>query len=276
MNSFARRCWHVSKKGLPQTIQMKHDLHYVEELFHDNAGAVGRFIPIHRICPNPSQPRQNIGDLTDLVNSIKEKGVLEPLLVRTRENEYEIIAGERRWRAAREAGLDVVPCIEMEVTDVEMHEIALIENLQRKDLTPFEEAEGLQALAEKFGYTHAQIAKAVGKARSSVTEVLLLNQMPAEIKELCRRADISNKSLLLQVARQPDVVKMKSLADRISRGNVTRQQVREEQTKQKGKKKPYIYSSKGNGYIIRIYFNKHNATSEDVQAVLEELLSKLK
>lgn len=266
----------MSKRGLPQTIQMKHDLHYVEELFHDHAGAVGRFIPVHRIRPNPSQPRQNIGDLADLVNSIKEKGVLEPLLVRRREDEYEIIAGERRWRAAREAGLDVVPCIEMEVTDREMHEIALIENLQRKDLTPFEEAEGLQTLAERFGYTHAQIAKAVGKARTSVTEVLLLNQMPAEIKEICRRADISNKSLLLQVARQPDLEKMKSLADRISRGNVTRQQVREEQNKQKGKKKAYIYSSKGSGYMIRIYFNKHHVTNEDVRAILEELLSKIK
>jgi len=255
---------------------MKHDLHYVEELFHDHAGAVGRYIPVDQIRPNPSQPRQNIGDLTDLVNSIKEKGVLEPLLVRRHENEYQIIAGERRWRAAREASLDVVPCIEMEVSDREMHEIALIENLQRKDLTPFEEAEGLQALAERFGYTHAQIAKAVGKARSSVTEVLLLNQMPVEIKDLCRRADISNKSLLLQVARQPDVEKMKTLADRISRGNVTRQQVREEQTGQKGKKRPYIYSSKGNGYMIRIYFNKHNVTNEDVRRVLEELLTNIK
>jgi len=266
----------VSKRGLPQTVQMKHDLHYVEELFHNNAGAVGRYIPVDQMRPNPSQPRQNVGDLAELVNSIKGKGVLEPLLVRRHENGYEIIAGERRWRAAREAGLEVVPCIEMEVTDREMHEIALIENLQRKDLTPFEEAEGLQVLAERFGYTHAQIAKAVGKARTSVTEVLLLNQMPEEIKDLCRRADISNKSLLLQVARQPDVEKMKSLADRISRGNITRQQVREEQTQKKGKKKPYIYTSKGPGYTIRIYFNKHHVSDEDVREALEELLSRIK
>ena len=265
----------MSKRGLPQTIQMKHDLHYVDELFHDNAGAVGRYIPVDQIRPNPSQPRHILGDLSELINSIKEKGVLEPLLVRGQKNEYEIIAGERRWRAAKEAGLAVIPCIEMEVTDREMHEIALIENLQRKDLTPFEEAEGLQVLAERFGYTHAQIAQAVGKARSSVTEVLLLNQMPDEIKDLCRRADISNKSLLLQVARQPDVAMMKSLADRIAKGSVTRQQVREEKSQQKGKKKPFVYSAKGSGYMLRIYFNKHNVSKEEVKSAIEESLTNL-
>jgi len=254
---------------------MKHDLHYVDELFHDNVGAVGRYIPVDQIRPNPSQPRQIIGDLSELINSIKEKGILEPLLVRGQKNEYEIIAGERRWRAAKEAGLAVIPCIEMEVTDREMHEIGLIENLQRKDLTPFEEAEGLKVLAERFGYTHVQIAQAVGKARSSVTEVLLLNQMPDEIKDLCRRADITNKSLLLQVARQPDVAKMKSLADRIAKGSVTRQQVREEKNQQKSKKKPFVYSTKGSGYTLRIYFNKHNVSNEEVKSAIEESLTNL-
>src|SRR3989337_2915776 len=140
---------------------MKHDLHYVDELFQDQSGAIGRYIPTDLIRPNPNQPRHNIGDLTELIASIREKGVLEPLLVRRFGDEYQLIAGERRWRACKEIGISVVPCIEKNVDDREMMEIALIENLQRKDLTPFEEAAGLLVLAEKFNYTHTQIAQVI-------------------------------------------------------------------------------------------------------------------
>src|SRR5438034_6038488 len=116
---------------------MRHDAHYVEELTQSTTTHVGRMIPIEKLDPNPDQPRTEIGDLTELTASIKEKGVLEPLLVRpSRLNgRWMIIAGERRWRASREAGLREVPCIEMEVDDRGVAEIALIENMQRKDLT---------------------------------------------------------------------------------------------------------------------------------------------
>src|SRR5262247_4945078 len=118
-------------------------------------------IPIDKLAPNPLQPRIEIGDLTELVSSIKEKGVLEPLLVRPSDvgGRYMIIAGERRYRASIEAGLTEVPCIELDVDDKAVAEISLIENLQRKDLTPFEEADGLQALADRFGYKHEDIAR---------------------------------------------------------------------------------------------------------------------
>jgi ParB family transcriptional regulator, chromosome partitioning protein len=122
----------VNKRGLPEAIRMKHDLHYVEELFHDESGIVGRYLPVDSIEPNPNQPRQVIGDLTELVASIKEKGVLEPLLVRRYGNGFQIIAGERRWRACKELGISTVPCIEKDVDDRETLELALIENLQRR------------------------------------------------------------------------------------------------------------------------------------------------
>ena len=265
----------MNKRGLPESVRMKHDLHYVEELFHDKSGAVGRFIPIDLIKPNPEQPRQSIGDLTELVASIREKGVLEPLIVRPHDDGYQIIAGERRWRASLQAGLTVVPCIEKDIDDKEVLEIALIENLQRKDLTPFEEAEGLQSLAQKFQYTHAQIAEVLGKSRTSVTEVLSLNHMPAEVKHLCREADISSKSLLLQIARQPDVGEMKNLLDRIKSEHLTRQEVREERQRE-SRPRQFVYRSSGTGHELSIRFNKSSVSHEEIIQVLDRTLEKLK
>jgi len=129
---------------------MRHDAHYVEQLTSFSGAAVGRMIPVDKIRPNPDQPRKFLGELKELTDSIKEKGVLEPLLVRfvPRDDCYHIISGERRYHASRAAGLREVPCIEKIADDAETLELALIENLQRKDLTPFEEADGLQRLAK--------------------------------------------------------------------------------------------------------------------------------
>ena len=266
----------MSRRGLPETVRMKHDLHYVDEIFHQDSGAIGRWIPTDNVQPNPNQPRHIIGDLTELKASIQEKGVLEPLIVRHYGAGYQIIAGERRWRACKELGMDLVPCIEKNVDDKEMMEIALIENLQRKDLTPFEEAEGLQVLAEKYQYTHGQIAQVIGKARTSVTETLALNQIPAEVRELCRQADISSKSLLLQVVRQPDVDEMKRLVHRISNEQLTRQDVREEKTSSKKKAKPFVFKSKGEGYELLIRFNKSQVSRDSIRDALQLTLNNLK
>jgi len=267
----------VNKRGLPETVRMRHDLHYVEELFQDESGIVGRYLPINSIKPNPDQPRQAFGDLSELVASIKEKGILEPLLVRPREDGFELIAGERRWRACKEVGLDRVPCIIKDVDDREMLEIALIENMQRKDLTPFEEAEGLQTLAEKFAYTHAQIAQVIGKSRTSVTESLSLNAIPQDVRELCRQADISSKSLLLQVVRQPNVEEMHKLIDRISKGQLTRQQVRDrEKGERKQYYKPYTYQAKGKGFKLTLRFNRSKVSIEEIREALTNVLDNAK
>src|SRR5467141_2904306 len=195
---------------------MRHDAHYVEELTQTGPRQVGRMIPIDKLDPNPDQPRTEVGDLSDLTASIREKGVLEPLLVKpTMMGRWMIIARERRWRAAQTAGLKELPCIEMDVDDRAVAEIALIENMQRKDLTPWEEADGLKALSERFGYTHDDIAKKVGKSRSTITEALSIAGLPVEIRSLCRHADITAKSMLLQIVRQPDDESMRTMIDAI-------------------------------------------------------------
>jgi ParB family transcriptional regulator, chromosome partitioning protein len=221
----------VSKKtGLPLALKMRHDFHYVDELSSRSGAPVGRMIPIDRLELNPEQPRQVIGDLGDLTASIMEKGVLEPILVRhSRETDrFMIISGERRYRASLAAGLKEIPCIEKDVDDAEVAEIALIENLQRKDLTAFEEAEGLQSLIDRFGYTHEQIAKKISKARSSVTETLSIGSLPEDVKELCTQANVLSKSMLLQIVRQPSLEKMLELVRRFSQGEVSRDEARKE------------------------------------------------
>src|SRR5262252_9503201 len=207
---------------------MRHDRHYVEELASLRGAPLGRMISIDRLEPNPQQPRVEIGDLSELVASVRERGILEPLLVRPSDvgGRFMIISGERRYRAAREAGLRELPCIEMEVDDRAVAEIALIENLQRKDLTAFEEADGLRMLVERFGYTHEEIARKIGKARSSITEALSIGAIPAEIREQCRRADIASKSLLLQIVRQPSEDGMRQFMARVIEQGMTRDDAR--------------------------------------------------
>src|SRR5258707_680053 len=215
-------------------MSMRHDEHYVEALAASAGAPIGRLIPIDQIDPNPNQPRQVMGDLSELMASIGEKGIIEPLIVRPRGERFQIVAGERRYQAAVQVGLRDLPVVVRDVDDTEVIELALIENLQRKDLTPFEEAEALEGLAERCGYTHEDLAQRLGKSRTSVTESLTLNGMPASVRTLCRLADISSKSLLLQVVRQETPEKMTALIEKIaSQGGATRQQVRQATAKSK-------------------------------------------
>src|SRR5882757_6933401 len=195
---------------------MRHDEHYVDALAASAGTPIGRLIAIDQIDPNPNQPRQVMGDLSELIASIGEKGILEPLLVRQRGDRFQIVAGERRYQAAVQVGLRDLPVVVRDVDDAEVIELALIENLQRKDLTPFEEAEAMYGLAEQCGYTHEDLARRLGKSRTSVTESLALIGMPEEIRNLCRLADISSKSLLLQVVRQDNPQKMAALVENIA------------------------------------------------------------
>src|SRR5688500_10348886 len=215
------------KRGLPQKPMMRHDSHYVEELTRRSGRHIGSMIPLAMIEPNKDQPRTNLGNIEELSASVREKGVLEPILVRlVGPNRYQIIAGERRFRAATMAGLDEIPAIELDVDEREQLEIALIENIQRKDLTPFEEAEGLAVLQEKFDYTHEKISQVIGKSRSTVTETLLINEIPDRIRVLCREAGISNKSVLVQVARAGSEEAMEQVVRAFAGGGVSRDELR--------------------------------------------------
>lgn len=218
----------MSKRGLPIDIKMRHDAHYVEELSRPNR-SIGKIIPINLIEPNPEQPRVEIGDLTELASSVKQNGVLEPLLVKpnAQNGTWMIIAGERRWRAANLAGLREVPCIELDIDERAIAEIALIENLQRKDLTIWEEADGLASLNEKFGYTHEEIAKKIGRSRTTVTELMAVAGLPQNIREKCRISNLTAKSVLLEIARQFDEAAMHKFLDNISNQNLNREKIRQ-------------------------------------------------
>ncbi|MEA3493926.1 MAG: ParB/RepB/Spo0J family partition protein [Candidatus Margulisiibacteriota bacterium] len=150
-------------------------------------------IDIGKIYPNPRQPRTEFPKdaLKELSDSIKEQGVIEPILTRMRAGRYELVAGERRWRAAKLAGLTLVPSIIKDFTDEQSLEIALIENLQREDLNPMDEAEGYALLIKEFKITQEQVAKKVGKNRSTVTNMLRVLTLPDKIKQSLRKEEIS-------------------------------------------------------------------------------------
>jgi ParB family chromosome partitioning protein len=258
-----------SRRGLPTGLSMRHDAHYVEELTQSTTTHVGRMIPIDKLDPNPDQPRTEIGDLTELTASIMEKGVLEPLLVKPTMGRWMIIAGERRWRAATAAGLAELPCIEMDVDDSAVAEIALIENMQRKDLTPWEEADGLRALCERFGYTHEDVARKVGKSRSTVTEALSIASIPDSIREICRASEITSKSLLLQIVRQPDDDSMRVMAEQIASEGLTRDGARKARRAfidPTGASEPYVYryEAPGREFKVEVKFKKSNISAEEL------------
>ncbi len=264
------------KRGLPINLKMRADRHYVEELASLRGAPIGRMIPLDRLEPNPQQPRIEFGDLEELVASVREKGVLEPLLVRPSQvgGRFMIISGERRFRAAREVGLTELPCIEMDVDDRAVAEIALIENLQRKDLTAFEEAEGLQVLAERFDYTHDEIAKKIGKSRSTVTEALTIATLPNDVKEQCRRADINSKSLLLQVVRQPNVETMRHFVTRIAEQGLTRDEARKARSKKQARTQPFVYryQAANREYMLEVKFKRSSVSREELMKAIQVAL----
>ncbi|HXB53644.1 MAG TPA: ParB/RepB/Spo0J family partition protein [Vicinamibacteria bacterium] len=269
--------------GLPESLRMRHDPHFVDQLGRPGGVAIGRLIPIEDIEPNPRQPRQNLGDLSELTASIREKGVLEPILVRQNGARYQIIAGERRYRAALEAGLAEMPCIVRDSTDAETMELALVENLQRKDLTAFEEAEGLKALAEMYDYTHERMAAKLGKSRTSITESLSLTAMPEQVREACRLADIASKSVLLQVVRQADPARMIALVERLQKEGSTRQEARRitREVKPgtgKGRAKPFVYRYQPpeKTFSLALQFRKAQVARDEIVRVLLAIIEDLK
>jgi ParB family transcriptional regulator, chromosome partitioning protein len=272
----------LKKAGLPVTLKMRHDAHYIDQLTSYSGAAVGRMIRVDEIRPNPEQPRKALGDLRELTESVREKGVLEPLLVRFISSEgcFYIISGERRYHAARAAGLREVPCIEKSVDDAETLEIALIENIQRKDLTAFEEADGLHRLATQFEYTHEDMAKKIGRARSSVTETLSLRNIPEALRKKCIENGVTSKSLLLQIARQPTEKKMSEMFQRILQGGLTRDEARRERREeQTGPQRPqpfiFHFEPQNDAFKFRIQFKKSHVSRDELISTLREILSQL-
>jgi ParB family chromosome partitioning protein len=259
---------------------MRHDAHYVETLAAPSGTPVGRMVPIDSVDPNPDQPRQAMGDLSELISSVAEKGIIEPLVVRQKGSRYQIVAGERRYHAAVQSGLTELPVVVRDVDDTEMLELALVENIQRKDLTAFEESEALQSLGQRCGYTHEDLAKRLGKSRTSITESLSLASMPPEVRKVCRLAGITSKSVLLQIVRQGDPQKMLALVEQIaSQGGTTREQVRQQTKAPKpGRPKAFVFAFKppSKAFNLRLSFNKKTASKDEIISALEAILEDLR
>lgn len=180
-------------------------------------------LSVQKIEPNPFQPRKNFDpeELQTLADSIAKYGVIQPLTVRALDNGYyQIIAGERRWRAARMAGLDEIPAVIVEADDQTTAELALIENLQRQDLDPVEEAQGYKRLLDEYGLTQEQIAEAVGKSRPAVANALRLLGLPEDLLDLLTDGTISpgHARALLSL---PDAQMQRDAAERIVRGELS-------------------------------------------------------
>ena len=175
----------------------------------EGSGAGVREIEIGRIRANPLQPRKSFDEsaLSELSSSIVERGVLQPILVRTVEDGYEIVAGERRWRAAQKAQLHKIPAIVRDFDEGSVAEIALIENVQREDLNAIEEAEGYRQLIGRYGHSQEAVGKLVGKSRSHITNLLRLLDLPDSVKEMLLRSDISmGHARAIASAPEPEVL----------------------------------------------------------------------
>lgn len=198
------------------------------------SGAAARYddgdflkIEVDSIRENPCQPRQHFDPekMAELTRSVQRTGVIQPIAVRFGEDGFfYLVAGERRLRASKDAGLKTIPAV---ITKGEPAEIALIENIQREDLNPIEEAEAMERMIREYRHTHENLAHIVGKSRTTVTEILSLNKLPESVKEECRRVDIYPKRMLFEIVRQKTPEKMTALFEKIKAGNLKSDQVRE-------------------------------------------------
>ena len=271
----------TKKTGLPDDITMRHDNHYVDLIEEKLYGPRIRMISIDKIDPSPHQARTELGDIEELMASIKEKGILQPIIVREKDGRYEIIAGERRCVAAKNVGLKDVPCIEMNVSDNEAMEIALIENLQRKDLGVFEEADGLNALVDMYGYSHKEISEKIGKARSTITEIISISKIPKEIRNMCEEFSIKSRSTIIELAKQENEDNMYRLLTEIKKRELKREDTRDLSKMIKGKEKKidkyvYKYEEKDKSFKLKIEFKQQRVTKDEIVQILEKLIKKLK
>ncbi len=271
----------AKKTGLPDDITMRHDNHYVDLIEEKLYGPRIRMISINKIDPSPNQARTELGNIEELMASIKEKGILQPIIVREKNERYEIIAGERRCIAAKNVGLKDVPCIEMNVSDNEAMELALIENLQRKDLSVFEEADGLNALADMYGYSHKQISEKIGKARSTITEIISISKIPRKIRNMCEEFDIKSRGTIIEIAKQENEDNMYRLITEVKKRELKREDTRDLSKLIKGKEKKidkyvYKYEEKDKSFKLKIEFKQQRVTKDEIVQILEKLIMKLK
>lgn len=212
-----------AKRGLGRGLSaLMSDVSDAQPVSGAPARSADRKVPIEQVEPNPDQPRRDFDKsaLDDLANSIREKGIIQPLIVRPNPRQadgYEIVAGERRWRAAQIAQLHDVPVIVREFDDTEVLEVAIIENIQRSDLNPIEEAAGYSQLMEKFGHTQEKLSSALGKSRSYIANLVRLLSLPLEVQGFLREGSLSaGHARALITADDPSALARKVIKDGLS------------------------------------------------------------
>lgn len=270
----------MSKRtGLPDAVGLrKRGRHYVASLLPDEAPQGSRVIPVEQIHPNPKQPRQRIGSVEALAASIRDQGMLQPILVRRlAAKDYQIIAGERRYRAAVQAGLREVPCIERTAEAGEALELALVENLLRDDLSPFEEASAYEAMIRDHGHTHESLGRRVGRPRTSITETLALLNIPEDIREACWAAGLRSRRQLLRVAREATPEAMAARLRRIASGIEQDPTSPRRRRPGKGRARPFVfrYAPRGGPFRLRMTFRRSSVEEAEVIAALRDLLERL-
>ncbi len=268
----------AKKVGLPDFIKMKHDHHLVDEISLRSRTPVIRNVPIDKIVPNQMQPRRDMGDLTELTDSIRENGIIEPVIVKPRDGNFEIIAGERRYRAAKEAGMSEIPCIEHDIPDNEALEMSIVENIQRKDLNVFEQAYSIRSLAEIYGYTHEEIAKKIGKSRVTVSELIRVTDLPEEIREKCLQLGIDSKTFLLELTKVGELDKMEEILCQYGKKPFSREGIKEQRKNPATAPKAFKFNFVSDDKKVKInfQFKQEKVDRERVIAVLEKLIKDIK
>lgn len=225
------------------------------------------YISIHDIKPNSEQPRKVFDEekISELAASIKENGIIQPIIVRTSDDKYEIVAGERRWRAAIKAELTKVPCIVKELTEEQNMLFAIIENMQREDLNPIEEAEGINRMMFTFGLTQEEVSKSVGKSRPYIGNSLRLLKLPAYIKEAMAEGKITmgHGRCLINVT---DELKRKAIAERIINEGISVRET-EKLAAEVSKKKQKPAKKPKNADLVRVEEELKNSLGTKVNIV---------
>ncbi|MCI7147612.1 MAG: ParB/RepB/Spo0J family partition protein [Candidatus Fimisoma sp.] len=213
-----------------------------------------QYIKIHDIMPNANQPRKTFNEekIGELADSIKEHGIIQPIVVRKREKGYEIVAGERRWRAAIKAELSQVPCLVRELNDEQNMLIAIIENMQREDLNPIEEAEGLRQMSETFGMTQEQISKSLGKSRPYITNSMRLLKLPDYIRDSIAEGQLSAGHGRTLITVTDEKIRRELWQRIVSEGLSVREAEKLSSSGGKQKKKKPTASKKKNPDVLRV------------------------
>jgi len=273
----------AKKMGLPETVRMRHDFHLVDEIAQRTRSPIIRNIPVEKVFPNELQPRKEIGDLGDMVESIKAKGIIEPIIVRPRDGNFEIIAGERRFRAAMQSGLNEVPCIELDIPDNEALEISIIENLQRKDLNVFEEANALKLLADVYGFTHQEIAQRIGKSRVTVSELVRICDLPKSIVARCLELKINSKTFILELVKIESPEQMNAMLDQYHEQAFSRDEIKkarkekDSSTEKTAIPKRYHFKFSSDDHSFRLNLTMQEKPSGDmIIDILNKLIDDIK